>query len=129
MLAFEDNCFCFQVTAFFTKKVKFIQNLYKECPLFDKRTYNWKTKAMPSKANVFFSFVDIIILTLLASFFDTWFHFLKQTKKKTRNYPKKQTNKKARNYQQKKNKTKQNKKTKKKKKELSKRKKRISPKT
>ena len=30
MLAVEDNCFCFQVTAFFTKKVKCIQNVYKE---------------------------------------------------------------------------------------------------
>ena len=49
MLAFEDNCFCFQVTAFFTKKVKFIQNVYKERPLFDKKTYNWKTKAIVFK--------------------------------------------------------------------------------
>ena len=37
MLAFEDNCFCFQVTAFY-QKVKFIQNVYKERPLFDKKT-------------------------------------------------------------------------------------------
>ena len=50
MLAFEDNCFCFQVTAFFTKKVKFIQNAYKEHPLFDKKTYNWKTKAIVFKS-------------------------------------------------------------------------------
>ena len=92
MLAFEDNCFCFQVRAFFTKKVKFIQNVYKERPLFDKRTYNWKTKAMSSKANVFFSFADIIMLMLLAKFeFVTRFHFLKQTKKQ--GIIKKQTNK------------------------------------
>ena len=50
MLAFENNCFCFQVTAFFTKKVKFIQNVYKEGPLFDKKTYNWKTKAIVFKS-------------------------------------------------------------------------------
>ena len=44
MLAFEDNCFCFQVTAFFyQKKLFFILNVYKECPLFDKKTYNLKT--------------------------------------------------------------------------------------
>ena len=50
MLAFKDNCFCFQVTAFFTKKVKFIQNVYKKRPLFDKKTYNWKTKAVVFKS-------------------------------------------------------------------------------
>ena len=50
MLAFEDNCFCFQVTAFFTKKVKFIQNVYKERPLFDRKIYNWKTKAFVFKS-------------------------------------------------------------------------------
>ena len=49
MLAFEDNCFCFQVTAFFTKKVKFIQNVHKEGPLFDKKTYSWKTKVFVFK--------------------------------------------------------------------------------
>ena len=39
MLAFEDNCFCFQVTAFLLpKKLIFIQNVYKEHPLFDKKT-------------------------------------------------------------------------------------------
>ena len=49
MLAFEDNCFCFQfkLQAFFTKKKWiFIQNVYKEHPLFYKKTYNWKTKAV-----------------------------------------------------------------------------------
>ena len=50
MLAFQNNCFCFQVTSFYTKKVKFIQNVYKEGPLFDKKTYNWKTKAIVFKS-------------------------------------------------------------------------------
>ena len=44
------NCFFFQVTSFFTKKVKFIQNVYKEGPLFNKKTYNWKTKAIVFKS-------------------------------------------------------------------------------
>ena len=43
-LAFEDNCFCFQVTGIFTKKKKkwiLIQkiNVYKGRPVFDKKTY------------------------------------------------------------------------------------------
>ena len=50
MLAFEDNCFCFQVTAFYQKSVKFIQNVYKERPLSDKKTYNGKTKAIVFKS-------------------------------------------------------------------------------
>ena len=49
MLAFEDNCFVFKLQPF-TKKVKFIQNVYKERPLFDKKTYNWKTKAIVFKS-------------------------------------------------------------------------------
>ena len=76
-LAFEDNCFCFQVTAFFyQKKWIFIQNVYKKRPLFDKMTYNWKTKAVIFKPNLLF--VDIIMLMLLAMFeFDRWFHIFK----------------------------------------------------
>ena len=54
MLAFENNCFCFQVTSFSTKKVKFIQNVYKEGPLFDKKTLTGNQKQLSSKANVFF---------------------------------------------------------------------------
>ena len=51
MLAFENNCFCFpSYTPFYQKKVKFIQNVYKEGPLFDKKTYNWKTKAIVFKS-------------------------------------------------------------------------------
>ena len=38
MLAFEDNYFCFQVTAIFTKKSEVYSNIYKEGPLFDKKT-------------------------------------------------------------------------------------------
>ena len=50
MLVFEDNCF-FQVTAFFLpKKWIFVQNVYKEHPLFDKKIYNWKTKAVIFKS-------------------------------------------------------------------------------
>ena len=56
MLAFENKCFCFQVTSFSTKKVKFIQNVYKEGPLFDKKTFNWKTKAIVFKLTYFFFF-------------------------------------------------------------------------
>ena len=36
------------------KKWIFIQNVYKEHPLFDKKTYNWNTKAEIFKANIFF---------------------------------------------------------------------------
>ena len=94
MLAFENNCFCFQVTSFFTKKVKFIQNVYKEGPLFDKKTYNWKTKAIVFKSLCilfffFFFFLDIITLMLLAKFeFDTWFHLFKKKTKKQGNIKK-----------------------------------------
>ena len=85
MLAFENNCFCFQVTPFFTKKVKFIQNVYKEGHLFDKKTYNWKTNCNCVQKLTyffFFFFLDIITLMLLAKFeFDMWFHFFKKTRK------------------------------------------------
>ena len=44
MLAFEDNCFCFQVTSFI--KSEFLsKNVYKGHPLFDKNTCNWKNKS------------------------------------------------------------------------------------
>ena len=37
-LAFEDNCFCFQVTGFFyQKKWIFVKNVYKQRPLFQKK--------------------------------------------------------------------------------------------
>ena len=78
MLAFEDNCFCFEVTAFFfTKRVSFYSNVYKEHPLFDKKTYNWKTKVVIFKSKR--NFLDIIKLMLLAKFeFDRWFHFFQK---------------------------------------------------
>ena len=54
MLAFENNCFfVFKLQLFCTKKVKLIQNVYKEGPLFDKKTYiynYWKTKAIVFKS-------------------------------------------------------------------------------
>ena len=37
MLAFEDNFFVFKLQPFLSKKVKFIQNFYKERPLFEKK--------------------------------------------------------------------------------------------
>ena len=47
-----------------------------------KKPITGKQKQLSSKANVFFSFVDIIMLMLLAKFeFDTWFHFLNKKKK------------------------------------------------
>ena len=78
MLAFENNCFCFQVASLFTKKVKFIQNVYREGPLFDKKTYKWKTKAIVFKPN--------FTLMLLAKFeFDTWFKFFQKNKEISKN--------------------------------------------
>ena len=54
----------------------FIQNVYKGRPLFDKKTYNWKTKAVILKSQR--TFLDIIMLMLLAKFeFDGWFHCFK----------------------------------------------------
>ena len=76
-----------------------------------KKPITGKQKQLSSKANVFFSFVDIIMLMLLAKFeFDTWFHFLnkkqriiqKTTTTTTTTTTNKQTNKKTRNYQKKK---------------------------
>ena len=58
---------------FLPKKRIFIQNAYKEHLLFDKKTYNWKTKAVIFKSQ--HTFLDIIMLMLLAKFeFDRWFH-------------------------------------------------------
>ena len=51
--------FVFKLQAFFTKKKWIlIQNIYKGCPLLDKKTYSWKTKAVIFKANIFFRYVQ-----------------------------------------------------------------------
>ena len=47
MLAFEDNCFCFQVTTFYQKSEVY-SNVYKEPPLFDKKI-QLETKAIVFK--------------------------------------------------------------------------------
>ena len=86
MLAFEDNCFCFQVTAFFTKNVKFIQNIYKERPLFDKKTYNWKTKAIVFKSQRIFEILSC--LSCLQSLNLIRGSIFSKKKKKKKNYQK-----------------------------------------
>ena len=78
MLAFEDYCFCFQVTGFFYQKSEFLFKMFiKQLPLFHKKTYNWKTKAVIFKS--YCNFLDIIMLMLLGKFeFDGWFHFFQK---------------------------------------------------
>ena len=71
MLAFENNCFCFQVTSFFTKKVKLFKMFIKRALYLTKRPITGKQKQLSSKANFFFSKFE----------FDTWFHFFKKTRK------------------------------------------------
>ena len=77
MLAFEDNCFYLQVTAFFYKKNEFLFKLFLKSTLYlTKRPITEKRKQQSSKAKEFF--LDIIMLMLLAKFeFDRWFHFVK----------------------------------------------------
>ena len=53
MLAFEDNCFCFQVIAFYQKSEVYSKCLNKERPLFDKKHITGKQMQLSSKANVF----------------------------------------------------------------------------
>ena len=77
MLAFEDNCFCFQVTDFFYQKRELLFKMFINNALYFTKTYNWKTKAVIFKSLC--NSLDIIILMLLAKFkFDGWFHFFKK---------------------------------------------------
>ena len=46
MFVFEVTVFVFKLQLSFNKKVIFIQNVYEKRPLFDKKTYNWKTNAV-----------------------------------------------------------------------------------
>ena len=69
--------------------MKCIQSIYKDGPLFDKKTYNWKLENKSNclqKLTYIYIFLDIITLMLLAKFeFDTWFHFFKKNKEISKN--------------------------------------------
>ena len=52
-LAFEDNCFCFQVTGFFHQKSEFLFKMFINSVLyFTKRPITGKQKQLFSKANI-----------------------------------------------------------------------------
>ena len=89
MLAFEDNCFCLEVTAFFTKKWSLFKMFIQSALYLTKKPITGKQKQLSSKANVF-------VYAYAACKVWIWYvvPFFKQTK--TRNYQKK---KKKRNRQ------------------------------
>ena len=47
VLAFEDNCFCFQVTAFYQKS---LFKMFIKSALYLTKSHNWKTKAIVLKS-------------------------------------------------------------------------------
>ena len=55
MLAFDDNCFCFRVTAIFYQKSEFLFKMFIKRALFlTKRPITGKQKQYSSKAKVIF---------------------------------------------------------------------------
>ena len=78
MLAFEDNCFCFQVTSLL--KVNSYQKMFIKGTLFlIKIPVTGKTKSsiLQKLAVVFFDIINIMLMLLAKCEFDGWFIYFK----------------------------------------------------